>query len=118
MNKYFTSLAAAAVLGLGITQASADDHRPRHHDRHSGWSVGITIGDPFYDPYFDPYEMRHVRPVARGCTVERASDKARHYGIRHQRIYKSDWTIKVKGIKHGHRAQITFAREPGCPVIR
>lgn len=114
MNKFFAGLAAAAVLGLGITQASAGDHRPRHHDRHSGWSVGITIGDP----YFDPYEVRHVRPVHRGCTVERASEKARHYGIRHQRIYKSDWTIRVAGIKHGHRAQITFARERGCPVIR
>jgi hypothetical protein len=112
MKKLFAGLVAAAVLGLGITQASAHGHRDRHHhDRHGGWSFGITIGDPYWDPY-------PVRPIARGCTVERASMKARHMGIRNQRITRNDWSIKVRGTRHGYPARVVFAREPGCPVIR
>jgi hypothetical protein len=112
MKKLFTGLAAALVLGLGITQASAHDHHRRHHhDRHGGFSIGITIGDPYRD--FHP-----VRPILRGCTIERASQKARHMGIRNQRIVKTDWTIKVRGTRHGYPARVVFARERGCPVIR
>ena len=111
MKKLFAGLAAAAVLGLGITQASADDHRPRHHGHHGGWSWGITIGDPYWDPY-------PGRPIMRGCSVERASMKARHMGIRNQRISRDEWSIKVRGTRHGHPARVIFAREPGCPVIR
>ena len=54
----------------------------------------------------------------RGCTVERASMKARHMGIRNQRISRDHWSIKVRGTRHGHPARVIFAREPGCPVIR
>lgn len=112
MKKLFAGLAAAAVLGLGISQASADHrHHPRHGSHHGGWSFGITIGDPYWD--YHP-----VRPVMRGCTVERASMKARHMGIRNQRITRTDWSIKVRGTRHGHPARVVFAREPGCPVIR
>lgn len=108
MKKLFTGLAAAIVLGLGVSNASAEH---RHHDRHGGWSFGVTIGDPYWDPH-------PVRPIMRGCSVERASMKARHMGIRHQRITKTDWTIKVRGIRHGHPTRVVFGREPGCPVIR
>lgn len=111
MKKLFTGLAAALVLGLGVSQASADHRHHGYHDRHGDWSFGITIGDPYWDPH-------PVRPIMRGCSVERASMKARHMGIRHQRITKTDWTIKVRGIRHGHPARVVFAREPGCPVIR
>ena len=54
----------------------------------------------------------------RGCTVERASLKARHMGIRNQRISRNEWSIKVRGTRHGYPARVVFAREPGCPVIR
>jgi hypothetical protein len=112
MKKLFTGLAAALVLGLGITQASAHDHRHRHHhDRHGGFSFGVVIGDPFWDPY-------PVRPIMRGCTIERASQKARNMGIRNQRITQTDWSIKVRGTRHGHPTRVVFARERGCPVIR
>lgn len=113
MKKLFTGLAAAFVLGLGISQASADHYAPRNLGG-SGWSVGITIGDP----YWDRQEVRHIRPAIRGCTVERASQKARNMGIRNQRITKTDWTIKVRGTRHGYPARVVFARERGCPVIR
>jgi hypothetical protein len=111
MKKLFTGLAAALVLGLGITQASADH---RHHPRpghHGGWSFGVVIGDPYWD-------HRPVRPIMHGCSVERASMKARHMGIRNQRISRDEWSIKVRGTRHGHPARVIFAREPGCPVIR
>jgi hypothetical protein len=111
MKKLFAGLAAAAVLGLGISQASADHRHHRHHGHHGGWSLGITIGDPYWDDY-------PVRPIIRGCTVERASMKARHMGIRNQRIIRDEWSIKVRGTRHGHPARVIFAREPGCPVIR
>ncbi len=114
MKKIFTGLFAVAVLGLGISQASAHSpaphHPPHHHNGNSGFSFGIVIGDPAWN--------HHVRPVMRGCTVERASIKARNMGIRHQSIFKSPYTIKVVGVKRGHRAQVTFAREIGCPVVR
>ena len=112
MKKLFAGLAAAAILGLGIAHASAHDHhRPHHHDRHGGFSFGIIIGDPYPDYY-------PVHPVIRGCSVERASMKASRMGIRHQRITRDAWSIKVRGTRYGHPARVVFAREPGCPVIR
>lgn len=114
MKKLFAGLAAAAVLGLGISQASAD-HRP--HGGDSGWSFGIVIGDPGYGyPEYRPVHRPHH--AMRGCSVERASVKARHMGIRNQRITRNEWSIKVRGTRHGHPARVVFAREPGCPVIR
>ncbi len=118
MKKSITGLLAVAALGLGISQASAHDsmpHHPPHHDRHSGFSFGIIIGDPYWN---DPFWDGPVRPVVRACTVERASQKARNLGIRHQRIYKSPSVIKVVGTSHGDRVQVKFARAPGCPIIR
>jgi hypothetical protein len=110
MKKLITGLFAVAVLSLGISQASAH----HIHRGHSGFSFGIVIGDSYGHPFWDDYP---VRPIIRGCTVERASLKARSFGIRHQSIFKSHNIIKVVGIKHGFRAQISFARQPGCPVI-
>lgn len=119
MNKFLTGLFAVAVVGLGVSQASAHDrpHHPRpHHGHHSGFSFGIVIGDPYRDDrYWDPYP---VRPLIRGCSVDRASAKARNLGIRHQTIFKSPHTLKVVGTKHGHRVAVTFARQPGCPIVR
>jgi hypothetical protein len=115
MKKIFTGLFAVAALGFGISQASAHDDMRRHHG-HSGFSFGIILGDPYgRDPFWDGVP---VRPVMRACSVERASQKARNMGIRHQTIFKSPYTIKVVGTSHGNRVQVTFARDPGCPVIR
>lgn len=115
MKKIFTGLFAVAALGFGISQASAHDDMRRHHS-HSGFSFGVVIGQPYHgDPYWEGMPVRHV---VRACTVDRASQKARNMGIRHQTIFKSPYTIKVVGNKHGHRVQVTFGRDPGCPIIR
>ena len=113
MKKFLTGLFAVAVIGLGVSQATAGEreHQPRHHGHNSGFSFGVVIGDPYWDR--DP-----IRPVMRGCTVQRASAKARDMGIRHQTIFKSPHTLKVVGSKHGHRVAVTFARQRGCPIIR
>lgn len=119
MKKSFAGLLAAAVFALGVSQASAMEpkphHKPHHHHGHSGFSFGIVIGDPYWN---DPFWDVPVRPVVRGCSVERASQKAHRLGIRHQRIYKSPSVIKVVGTSHGDRVQVKFARAPGCPIIR
>jgi hypothetical protein len=124
MKKYLTGLFAVAAIGIGIAQASAHDMGPYAGPRHgpqSGFSFGIVIGDPHLrhpyrgDPFWDDYP---VRPVIRACSVNRASAIARDLGIRHQTIFKSDRTLKVVGTKRGHRVAVTFARVPGCPIVR
>jgi hypothetical protein len=124
MKKYLTGLFAVAAIGIGIAQASAQDMRPErgpYRDADSGFSFGIVIGDPRLrhhyrdDPYWNDYP---VRPVIRACSVNRASAIARGLGIRHQTIFKSARTLKVVGTKRGHRVAVTFARAPGCPIVR
>lgn len=117
MKKLLIGFAAAATLALGMSQASAGGGGGGgHHHPHinPGFSFGITIGDGFYD---DPFWDEPVRPIRRVCTVERASQKARAMGIRHQTIIKYPDVIKVKGRADGHRVQVLFARAPGCPVV-
>lgn len=66
--------------------------------------------------YSQRADRRHYR---RDCTPERALDKAERMGLR--RVYVRNVNpnrIRVEGRDHGDRVRVTFAREPGCPVIR
>ncbi|MFI0849028.1 hypothetical protein [Mesorhizobium sp. IMUNJ 23232] len=63
--------------------------------RHSGWNRG------------------------RECTPNRALDKAERLGLRRARIVDvGRRTIDVAGRRYGDRIVLTFARVPGCPIIR
>lgn len=121
MNKPLAAL-AAAFLALGVSQASAHQHKPvpqphQHHHHHgqTGFFLGFQFGDPYWN---DPYFHAPVRPVVRGCSIERASEKAFRMGINHQRITKAPGFIKIVGKNHGDKVQVKFARAPGCPIIR
>lgn len=53
------------------------------------------------------------------CTPGQAVAKARSMGVRHARVRGvSRHTIRVSGIRHGHRANITFSKARYCPVVR
>jgi hypothetical protein len=59
------------------------------------------------------------RGEGRGCTEDRALDKAERMGIRHVRIEDAGRrTIDVRGRdRDGERVMLTFARAPGCPLL-
>jgi hypothetical protein len=82
---------------------------------HSGVGIGVQIGD--YDRDYRDY--RRDRRHFRGCTPNRALNKAERLGLRRAHVVDVDRrTIKVSGRKYGERVRITFARAPNCPVIR
>lgn len=55
----------------------------------------------------------------RECTPNRAVDKAERLGLRRARVVDVERrTIDVAGRRYGDRVVLTFARVPGCPVIR
>lgn len=54
----------------------------------------------------------------RGCSPERALDKADRMGLHRVRIVDVDRrTITVRGRQHGDRVTVTFGRGPHCPVL-
>lgn len=113
-----TTLKKAAVAGLvGLTAlaavpASADSLRFRIGDDDA--RLGIYLGDSSRHGRWRE-ERRHER---RGCSPDRALDKAERMGIRRARIdYVSRNEIAVVGRSRGDRVYVTFARERGCPVL-
>ena len=98
--------AAAQAEGLYLNYGSG---------HHSGVGIGVQIGD--YDRDYRDY--RRDRRHFRGCTPNRALNKAERLGLRRAHVVDVDRrTIKVSGRKYGERVRITFARAPHCPVIR
>jgi hypothetical protein len=76
--------------------------------------------DPNYDD--DCYEGRRYveqRAVRRGCSEDRALDKAERMGIQRARIVSAGRrTIEVRGRSfEGERVYVTFGRDRGCPVL-
>ncbi|HEY6633411.1 MAG TPA: hypothetical protein VIZ90_18315 [Rhizobiaceae bacterium] len=112
----------SALIGLGAiaavpAAAQAEgvylNYGSRHH---SGVGFGIQVGD--YDR-FDRRDYRHHRRDFRGCTPDRAVNKAERYGVRRARVIDVDRrTITVAGRKWGERVRMTFGRSPNCPVVR
>ncbi|MBA3446973.1 MAG: hypothetical protein H0T56_05100 [Pseudaminobacter sp.] len=63
----------------------------------------------------DRWERRHNR---RGCSAERALNKAERIGLRRARIVDIDRrTITVRGRKYGDRVTVTFAKARNCPIV-
>jgi hypothetical protein len=74
--------------------------------------------DPRYDDCYEGRRYVERRDVRRGCTEDRALDKAERMGIRRARIVEAGRrTIEVRGrSRDGERVYLTFGRERGCPV--
>ncbi|ODT13203.1 MAG: hypothetical protein ABS35_38405 [Kaistia sp. SCN 65-12] len=53
------------------------------------------------------------------CTPARAVSKARRMGVRHARVRSvGRSTIRVSGVRYGHRATVTFSKARNCPIVR
>ena len=72
--------------------------------------------DRYDDDDFD--EERTVVYRRRGCSEDRALDKAERMGIRRARVVSAGRrTIEVRGrARGGDRVSVVFGRERGCPV--
>ena len=94
--------ALSALVGLGTLAAI-----PAHAD-------SLYTGDD------DGYYRRDWRRDRdwRGCSPERALDKAERMGLNRARIVDmSRRTVKVVGRQYGDRVVVVFANERGCPII-
>ena len=128
--------ALSALIGLGTLAAIPATAQAEGlylnygSGHHSGVGIGVQIGD--YDRAMADYDQairldydrdyrdyRRDRRHFRGCTPNRALNKAERLGLRRAHVVDVDRrTIKVSGRKYGERVRITFARAPNCPVIR
>jgi hypothetical protein len=107
--------ALSALVGLGALAAI-----PAHAD-----SLYLGFGDR-HDPRFGIYagdddgyrrDWRRDRDW-RGCSPDRALDKAERMGLHRVRIVDiSRRTVKVVGRQYGDRVVVVFANERGCPII-
>ena len=104
----------SALVGLGTlatVPAHADSLYLGFGDRHDP-RFGIYTGDD------DDYGRRDWRRDRRGCSPDRALDKAERMGLYRVRIVDINRrTVKVAGRQDGDRVVVVFANERGCPVI-
>jgi hypothetical protein len=115
------------LVGLSALPANADSLYLGFGDRHNDPRFGVYVGDSsrtYYPP--ERYDERRYEERRwgdnwrrRGCSPERALYKAESFGIHRARIdYVGERSIGVSGRKYGDRVRVTFARAPGCPVLR
>jgi hypothetical protein len=116
MFNMIKTVALSALVGLGTLAAI-----PAHAD-----SLYLGFGnnqDPRFGVYSgddDGYYRRDWRRDRdwRGCSPERALDKAERMGLHRARIVDmSRRTVKVVGRQYGDRVVVVFANERGCPII-
>ena len=113
-NKLRT-VVAAGFLGLAALAAPAEAQVVDFHFGSGDGRIGVHIGDGFSRRHHfrDDFGWR-----GRGCTPERALDKARRLGVRRARIdFVGRGRIGVVGRSNGERVHLTFARAPRCPII-
>jgi hypothetical protein len=95
--------------------------KPRPHYQHQGFYVQPGIHLEFQFGNVHPRRHDHYRPIIRKvrfCSNSNAVHKAKRLGMHHIRAYAFQDYIVVKGKKRGHRVEVTFSRQPGCPVIQ
>ncbi len=111
--------ALSALVGLGTLAAipaHADSLYLGFGDRHDP-RFGIYTGDD--DGYRRDWRRDRDRDRDwRGCSPDRALDKAERMGLRRARVVDmSRRTVKVAGRQYGDRVVVVFANERGCPII-
>lgn len=119
MFKTLKTATLSALIGLGAlaaVPAVAQADGLYLNFGHSGPRFGVYDGDR--EQVRDWRRDRDWGRERRGCSADRALDKAERMGLRRARIVDMGrHTIKVAGRKYNDRVVVVFARERGCPVI-
>lgn len=121
MFKFLKTAALSAIVGLGVFAAAPASAQSGVYlgigGGHPGPHVGIWFGDSGHSyrrPHHPDYGWH--RP---GCHPHQAVGKASRMGVRGARVIDVDRrAIRVAGHRYRDRVMVTFARAPGCPVIR
>jgi hypothetical protein len=98
--------------------------RPKHRPHYQGQGFYVQPGIQLEFRFGNVHPQRrvyHPRPIIRKvrfCSNSNAVHKAQELGIRRIRAFAFQDYIVVKGRKRGHRVEVTFSRQPGCPVIQ
>ncbi len=117
-NKIKTVIASAAIgfaaLAAAPTAAQADSI---YFSMGSGGRIGIGVESNRYEPVRDHRWRGGYRQ--RTCTNVDAVRKASRMGLRRAQVVRAaPRSVTVAGFNRYGRDRITFARPPGCPVIR
>ena len=113
-----TVVALGALAAMPVTAAQADGVY-LNFGAHGDTRFGVYSGDRRDGGY---HVRRHRerddhRSWRRGCSMERAMDKAERMGLRRARVVDANRRlVRVAGFKHGTRAVVAFENERGCPV--
>jgi hypothetical protein len=116
MLKMIKTAVLSALIGLGgiaaIPAAAQADGLYLNFGGGSG--MGFHVDDRY-----GRHDWRHDRrDWRRGCSPERALNKAERMGLRRARIIGAGpRTVKVAGRRFHDRQIVVFANERGCPVI-
>ena len=122
-NKIKTA-ALSALVGLGTLAAI-----PAHADSlylgfgdNNDTRFGVYAGDDGYrhrrDERRGDWRDERRGEWRRGCSPDRALDKAERMGLHRARIVDVNRrVVKVMGRQDGDRVVIVFANQRGCPVI-
>ncbi|AZO51497.1 MAG: hypothetical protein EOS58_01180 [Mesorhizobium sp.] len=117
--------ALSALVGLGTLAAIPAAHADSLYlgfGNNQDPRFGVYTGDD--DGYYhrrhrsDDNDWRDDRGWRRGCSPERALDKAERMGLHRVRIVDvGRRTVKVMGRQYGDRVVVVFANVRGCPII-
>ncbi|AZO74347.1 MAG: hypothetical protein E5V92_12565 [Mesorhizobium sp.] len=116
MFNQIKTAALSALVGLGTLGAIPAAHADSLY-------LGFGNGpDPRFGVYTgeddDGYYRRDREWRRRGCSPDRALDKAERMGLHRVRIVDINRrTVKVAGRQYGDRVVVVFANERGCPII-
>ena len=106
MLKSIKIAALSAAIGLGSLAAIPGVAQA------NGLQVGIS-SHSINVGYGGGYGWRNA------CTPQKAVSKAKRMGVRHARVRSiSQHTIRIAGVRHGHRVNVAFSKARHCPVIR
>lgn len=127
MANFLKTAALSALIGLGVLSAAPASAQSGVYlglgGGHHGPNVGVWFGDSGHsyrrhDRRWDDRRYDRRWEHRRGCSAERALNKAERMGIRRARIVDIDRnSIDIRGRKYGERVRVSFARAPGCPLI-
>lgn len=127
MFKILKTATLSAMIGLGglaAMPANALADGIYLNLGNGGADLGVHVRDGYRNDRWERHDRRdrddrwERRYERRGCTPDRALDKADRMGLRRARVVDvSRRTITVSGRKWHNRVHVTFARAPSCPVI-
>ncbi|WP_420962662.1 antifreeze protein [Brucella sp. IR073] len=111
----FKSLIVPAVIGAAIMfSGTAANAAPVTPAVSAMPAAGVHIVQVDHHWGYRP----HYRPARNACSAVHAARKAERMGFRRTRVDVRRDTVRVYGVRKGFRSSVTFARAPGCPVIR